>query len=74
MLLGIPTPLCAIAYLAWQGQAALGFCTLAPYLLQLLTQIISEGVFMKQSMPSCIVGLILPQYMLPMHCPDCLLD
>lgn len=46
--LGLYLPVAAMAYLVWQGQAALGFCTIGVYVLQLLTQIRSEMVFLNK--------------------------
>ena len=44
--LGMPVPVVAMLYLAQQGQAGLGFCTLGVYVLQLLAQIKSESYFL----------------------------
>lgn len=47
-LVGILVPVAVMAYLSYQGHAALGFCTLGLYVLQLLAQIKSEAVFLAK--------------------------
>lgn len=55
--LGAFVPVCAMAVLAWQGQASLGFCTLGVYVLQLFAQIKSEGVYLRKGVTRNIAGL-----------------
>lgn len=55
--LGGLVPVCAMAYLAWQGQATLGFCTLGVYVMQLFAQIKAEGVYLRKGVTKHLAGL-----------------
>lgn len=51
VFLGIFIPICAMAHLALHGQATVGLCSLGLYVMQLLAQIKSEGVYLRKGMP-----------------------
>lgn len=63
--LGGLVPVCAMAYLAWQGHATLGFCTLGVYVMQLFAQIKSEGVYLRKSVTRHLAGLPFAHSLLP---------
>lgn len=65
--LGGLVPLCAMAYLAWQGQAALGFCTLGVYMMQLFAQIKCEGIFIRKGVTRHLAGLHFSHSLWPSH-------
>ena len=66
VMLGGLVPVCAMAYLAWQGQAILGFCTLGVYVMQLFAQIKSEGVYLRKGVTRHLAGLHFCHHLLPM--------
>lgn len=70
--LGGFVPLCAMAYLAWQGQATLGFCTLGVYVMQLFAQIKTEGVYLRKGVTRYLVGRHFSHHLLPLLAHDLL--
>lgn len=52
---GIIVPVVALAYMFWQHDNNLAICTLGAYLGQVVAQLVSEGVYIKQGkLPVCV--------------------
>ena len=45
---GIVIPVFALVYMLWQHDTDLAVCTLGTYLLEVVAQLVSEGVYIKQ--------------------------
>lgn len=45
---GIIAPVLALVYMLWQRDTNLAVCTLGAYLVEVVAQLVSEGVYIKQ--------------------------
>ena len=62
LLLGIIVPTAGFGYLVWQNNTYLAASTLGLYLLEVVAQLVSEGVFLKTSKLLSVICSAGPSY------------